>query len=426
MKKFKNLERLLPHMDAAFTSFYERMLGDVRMSVFFKDAQQITNLIAMQKKHLIQSLTLSQDEMRKSYIKLGEYHYDIRIPYVDFMKGTEILEEYFLLHTQEGETSIELMNEIFGYFKIMKGFTAKGYLNRMLEEDKRDIESFFDYSDSSKKTHLPKNIVMEKVEWLKSLLDAIEKCEAFDWQPSETLLSDWLNEVPFLSLEKRDFFENLEKRISINTQNLFYFLQKEEYLEILPLYTSLLGIYKLTLMMNNAITIEYANHVIDDMEMDALTGLFRKDLFEKMVAKEIAMAWRDKNYRFSVVYLDLDNFKGINDTFGHYSGDKVIEQVGKAIRNNIRASDIGFRNGGDEFAIILKHATSDVAKQVAQKVKGDFGGFEFLFNETTVFNVSMSMGIEEYVDGTNLETFLKNVDAKLYEAKEKGKNQISF
>jgi hypothetical protein len=79
MKKFKNLERLLPHMDAAFTSFYERMLGDVRMSVFFKDAQQITNLIAMQKKHLIQSLTLSQDEMRKSYIKLGEYHYDIRM-----------------------------------------------------------------------------------------------------------------------------------------------------------------------------------------------------------------------------------------------------------------------------------------------------------------------------------------------------------
>ena len=425
MKNFKNLDRLLPHMDNAFSSFYDAMLNDVRLAVFFENDDQIQKLIGMQKQHLIRSLEMSKSELKDSYIKLGEYHYDIRIPYVDFIKGTEILQEYFLLHTQDDKT-LNLMNEIFTYFKLMKGFTAKGYLNRMLQEDKKDIESFFEHSTARESMYLPKAIVLEKIEWLKSLLEAIETCGEFEINNAETLLSEWLREISFLSLEKRNFFENLEQRIIINTQNLFYFLQKEEYLEILPLYTSLLSVYKLTLMMNNAVTIEYASHIINDMELDSATGLFRKDMFEELVKKEIAMAWRDKNYIFSVVYIDLDNFKNVNDTFGHYSGDKVIERIGESIRNDIRASDVGFRIGGDEFAIILKGATSVIAKKVAKKIKVDFSAHEFIFNDTTVFNVGMSIGIQEYKDGMNYEMLIEHVDAKLYEAKEKGKNQISF
>jgi len=287
MNRFQHLDKLLPHMDGAFRNFYDKMLHDVRLAVFFKDEKQIINLIAAQKKHIVESLSVKKDVLKLLYIKMGEYHYDLKIPYVDFMKGTEMLEEYFLLHTQQSQSNVELMSEIFEYFKIMKGFTAKGYLNRMLQEDKRDIESFFDESVSMKKKHLSRAIILEKVEWLKSLLDAIESGEEFNQKSSDTSLSEWLNEVALLSLEKREFFENIENRIAINTQNLFYFLQKEEYLEILPLYSSLLGIYKLTLMMNNAITIEYANHIINDMEIDPLTGLFRKDIFEEIVKKRL-------------------------------------------------------------------------------------------------------------------------------------------
>jgi hypothetical protein len=143
MKNFKHLDKLLPHMDAAFRSFYDAMLKDSRLAVFFRDNEQILNLIKSQKVHLIKSLDMSIDELKSNYIKLGEYHYDIRIPYIDFMKGTEILQEYFLLHIQESATESELMIEIFEYFKIMKAFTAKGYLNKMLQEDKKRYRKLF-------------------------------------------------------------------------------------------------------------------------------------------------------------------------------------------------------------------------------------------------------------------------------------------
>ena len=426
MKIFIHLKKLVPYIDEAFEAFYNTMLNDLKLSVFFENDEQIKNLILKQKEFFSNSLSIPSDNLKTMYIKLGEYHYDIRIPYVDFIKGTDILEEHFLLNSQKFEKPVELMEEIFDYFKIMKSYTAKGYLNRMLSEDKRDIESFFEQTTSDQETYLPKAIVLEKIQWLKSLLNSIENDEDFDFNKNEGIFNQWSKEVQFFSLEKRNFFEDLEKRIIINTQNLFYFLKKEEYLEILPLYSSLLNIYKLTLMMNNALTLEYANKVIEEMKIDSLTKLFRKDIFEEILQKELAFAKRDNKYKISIAYLDLDNFKSINDNFGHYTGDKVLEKLGECINNDIRGSDIAFRIGGDEFAIIFKGATKQQAKNVCKKIKVDFTSFEFIFNEEITFSVGLSIGISEFLlEGKeDMQKLLESVDKKLYEAKNRGKNQI--
>jgi diguanylate cyclase (GGDEF)-like protein len=426
MKIFVHLKNLIPYIDEAFESFYNTMLNDLKLSVFFDNDEQIRNLILKQKDFFFKSLDIPINNLKNMYIKLGEYHYDIRIPYVDFIKGTDILEEHFLLNSQKSDTPLELMEEIFDYFKIMKSYTAKGYLNRMLSEDKRDIESFFEQTNLDQETYLPKAIVLEKIQWLKDLLNSIENDENFDLSKNESIFNQWSKEVQFFSLEKRNFFEDLEKRIIINTQNLFYFLKKEEYLEILPLYSSLLNIYKLTLMMNNAVTLEYANKVIEEMKIDSLTKLFRKDIFEEILNKEIAFSKRDKNHKISIAYLDLDNFKSINDNFGHYTGDKVLEKLGECIRINIRSSDMAFRTGGDEFAIIFKSANKQQSKNVCKKIKVDFTSFEFIFNENITFNVGLSIGISEFcLEGKeNIKNLLESVDKKLYEAKNRGKNQI--
>ena len=426
MKIFIHLKKLVPYIDEAFEAFYNTMLNDLKLSVFFENDEQIKNLILKQKEFFSNSLSIPSDNLKTMYIKLGEYHYDIRIPYVDFIKGTDILEEHFLLNSQKFEKPVELMEEIFDYFKIMKSYTAKGYLNRMLSEDKRDIESFFEQTTSDQETYLPKAIVLEKIQWLKSLLNSIENDEDFDFNKNEGIFNQWSKEVQFFSLEKRNFFEDLEKRIIINTQNLFYFLKKEEYLEILPLYSSLLNIYKLTLMMNNALTLEYASKVIEEMKIDSLTKLFRKDIFEEILQKELAFAKRDNKYNLSIAYLDLDNFKSINDNFGHYTGDKVLEKLGECINNDMRGTDIAYRFGGDEFTIIFKGATKQQAKNVCKKIKVDFTSFEFIFNEEITFSVGLSIGISEFLlEGKeDMQKLLESVDKKLYEAKNRGKNQI--
>lgn len=426
MKKFEHLNVLIEHIDDAFQSFYDTMLNDVKLSMFFESQEQVERLIQKQKEQFIASISMDTQTLKLMYIKLGEYHYDLLIPYIDFIKGTEILERHFLLSSQKHPDATLLMNDIFDYFKIMKSFTAKGYLNRMLKEDRRDIESFFEQTSQNEDMYLPKALVFEKISWLKELLYCIKHNTEFTLNTEESLLKTWLQETKYLTLEKKKFFEELEDRINLNTQNLFYFLKREDYLEILPLYTSLLSVYKLTLMMNNAITIEYANKIISNMKLDSLTQLFRKDIFEEILKKEMALVKREKDYCISIAYIDLDNFKAVNDNFGHYSGDKVLEEIGETIRRNTRASDIGFRIGGDEFAIIFKSANIQQASKVCKKIKADFSSFEFVFNDEITFSVSISIGISDFNHYENLEIkeLLESVDKKLYCAKHRGKNQI--
>ena len=244
----------------------------------------------------------------------------------------------------------------------------------------------------------------------------------------EVIDTNKLIELQNRDIKKKKNIDDLEKRIIINTQNLFYFLKRKDYLEILPLYTSLLGIYKLTLLLNNIVTVELANKAIENLRIDALSNLLRKESFLEFLSKEVSYAKRKESYMLSIAYLDLDNFKHVNDNFGHYSGDKVIEKFGEIIKNSIRGSDIGFRIGGDEFAIIFKNATRQNAKIVCQKIKVEFSSYEFIFNENRVFNVGTSIGIVEFDKNliSTYEDMIKLADEKLYDAKKLGKNQIAY
>jgi diguanylate cyclase (GGDEF)-like protein len=146
--------------------------------------------------------------------------------------------------------------------------------------------------------------------------------------------------------------------------------------------------------MKDTLTVEYANNIIKKMKLDSLTQLYRKDLFEEILNKELKSQRSNDDYNYlSIVFIDIDDFKLINDKYGHYTGDKVIEKFGEIVKKNIRSSDIGFRIGGDEFAILLKNANADIAKKVALKISHD--------------------------------SIIKNVDKKLYISKKNGKNQIT-
>lgn len=425
MPQFENLHKIIPLTDGAFETFYNTMLKDSRLSIFFENEEQISALRGKQKSYFIASLEMSRDEMRDTYIRLGEHHYLLKIPYSDFIKGSEILQEHFILTSYKADASEGLVSEIYDYFKMIKAFTAKGYLNKMLEEDSKDIELFSENIDTIDQTYLPNKVTLNKINWLKGLLNAVKHDR--DWSEETKLyFKIWKKELRFIPENKRVFFQEMEERILYDTQNLFYFLQKQEYTEILPLYTSLLNIYKLSLIMNNALTIEYANRVIDDLKLDKLTLLFRKELFETMVVKEMALVQRDPEYCFSVAFIDLDDFKSINDKFGHFVGDSVLETFAKIIRKHTRISDMGFRIGGDEIAILLKNARVHDAKHVCEKIKDEFANYDFMAEGHEPFYASVSIGINEYdhQDQKSFELFFKEIDRKLYAAKASGKNRI--
>lgn len=151
---------------------------------------------------------------------------------------------------------------------------------------------------------------------------------------------------------------------------------------------------------------------------DTLTGLHnRKYFFAKL--SEIKA-----NDRFSLVLIDLDDFKNVNDTYGHIAGDQVLQQFAGILLHNTRKGDIIARWGGEEFAIILPDTEREVAYKIANRIRTVVEEHVFSYQEITCrITISMGLGDTKKELDFGTEYFIKTVDAALYKAKEK-KNSI--
>jgi diguanylate cyclase (GGDEF)-like protein/PAS domain S-box-containing protein len=158
---------------------------------------------------------------------------------------------------------------------------------------------------------------------------------------------------------------------------------------------------------------------------DALTGLPNRILLEDRLAQAIALARRNQQ-SVAVLMLDLDRFKNVNDSFGHYVGDRLLEAVSKRLQASLRDSDILARLGGDEFVIgVPMVADNRGIETVAQKVLSTLG--EPFRIEGHELQVSASIGISVYPsDGENSEALLQFADAAMYEAKKKRRGTYCF
>ena len=132
-----------------------------------------------------------------------------------------------------------------------------------------------------------------------------------------------------------------------------------------------------------------------------------------------------KNHNYTVMFIDLDNFKNINDSFGRSVGDLTLLQVGKRLENYLHKSGTVFRYSGDEFIIILNDINDLEVRAIAGKIIDEFKN-PFIINEYEVYT-SPSIGISSYsTDGSALETLIKNADSAMYSAKKSGKNNYKF
>ena len=158
---------------------------------------------------------------------------------------------------------------------------------------------------------------------------------------------------------------------------------------------------------------------------DELTGLPNRFLYNQHLAKALSLAERNRT-RLAVLFLDLDRFKNINDTFGHDEGDKVLRSVAQRFRHTLRESDIIARVGGDEFILLIDQFNEP-------RDLGDIAD-KLLFEASQPFEIygqecqlSASIGISTFpTDGRDAQTLLKNADIAMYRAKNKGKDNFQF
>lgn len=154
---------------------------------------------------------------------------------------------------------------------------------------------------------------------------------------------------------------------------------------------------------------------------DALTDLLNRRSLEDMLNRTIARAKR--GVVSSLLYMDLDNFKEVNDTVGHAAGDEVLNTLSDLLKAEMRTEDVVFRLGGDEFAILLEGMDSRESLLAAERLRMVVEAHLFELGGR-VFRLSLSIGLIE-IDGTlSMGELLSQVDAAMYRAKEQGKNRI--
>ena len=158
---------------------------------------------------------------------------------------------------------------------------------------------------------------------------------------------------------------------------------------------------------------------------DALTGLHNR---QAILGKLHETINRAKRYRedFSLIMLDLDHFKKVNDRYGHLTGDDVLEEVAALIRGTIRNTDVAGRYGGEEFIIILPQTTLSSAWVIAERLRSIIEQAEMKDPAGNVFAITVSQGLAGWERGEDAHSLISRSDEALYKAKEKGRNRVQI
>ena len=155
---------------------------------------------------------------------------------------------------------------------------------------------------------------------------------------------------------------------------------------------------------------------------DHLTGLYNRHYFTSELVKQIN-TWRRYQRPLSILILDIDLFKNVNDTYGHIAGDYVLQTLAKICQGAVRDIDTVARIGGEEFAILLPSTAVNGAMQTAERIRKETEAYSFKYEEAR-FKVTVSLGVAELTDDSwSITEFMKAADEVLYKAKNSGRNR---
>jgi diguanylate cyclase (GGDEF)-like protein len=156
---------------------------------------------------------------------------------------------------------------------------------------------------------------------------------------------------------------------------------------------------------------------------DSLTGLYNRSHLMDTLAAEVARS-RRHNRPFTLLIMDIDNFKGYNDTYGHLAGDEALRRTGFLLKESIRSSDFAARYGGEEFILILPETGAEGGLEMAERIRNQIAEKE-MGSDGSALKITVSVGVASFPgDGDDPHSLIKRADAALYEAKRRGRNCV--
>jgi diguanylate cyclase (GGDEF)-like protein len=171
----------------------------------------------------------------------------------------------------------------------------------------------------------------------------------------------------------------------------------------------------------------YRKELRDIANIDEMTMVFNYRYFQEALRKHFKEC-REKGDYLALLFIDVDDFKKVNDVFGHFTGDEVLKDVAKLICDNVRDGDVVSRYGGEEFTVLLPGKDEGMAIAIAERIRTAIGNNSIKHESfAESLNVTVSIGVSVFPDkALTMEELLKNADKALYEAKGKNKNRVEI
>jgi len=396
-------------VETIFEDFSKHFETNVSLKILSEENRKV--LFRFIKRYIKNYLPVYPDENRiKLLQRLGErlliklvLEFSVVEAYKIILKAVEKIED---------ESKRKILKEKINFDFII---IISPYVNLSYKEDKKILkDSSLEYVLSVEKgINIHLNI---KNKLYKSLfsgknhvkIKSAEDCEFTEWLRDS--LTDLVNDKKIIKE-----IESLHEKFHFIAQKILK--SKDNFTKVLLLRDLEDISLKLIYLLNKIYTENLSRIAI----YDKLTQVYNRVLLDSILYKSAKYSKRHK-LPISIIMLDIDNFKGINDTYGHLEGDRVLKTVGSIIKSSIRESDYIFRYGGEEFLILLPNTDINGAVVVGEKIRRSIENFDFGLER----KITISCGIKQIVNFDNPYLDTEEADKYLYIAKKSGKNRCIY
>jgi diguanylate cyclase (GGDEF)-like protein len=380
-------------------------------------------------RRLDRSLSLLADERQRQWHRNGKYIQEVLTEFnqtMDFLASTLVEKDLFERQSRVLEQIIfshervthwdEFVREILASFRDI--FRFDFFYIAFLEN--HGLSLFFYYFGAYSeqiKCSVKERLVGETIEKLKLPPDVAVEVEEYQASDAASLID--LDDIRTLTVTMPDYAPQLAGLLGV-----VYASATPPSAQELSMIRSLLSVMVMVVGSSRLL-----GHTLDELEYysthDPLTGLCNRRRFTETLDYEIDRSARH-GHEFSILLLDLDDFKDINDSYGHPAGDMTLIQIGECLQGHLRKGDIAFRIGGDEFAVILPETPPAGAFTAAEMLRDRLRGMRLASPDGRQFFITASIGLVSYPrNGKDAADLIAGVDIALYHAKGMGKDEVS-
>jgi len=421
----ENVEKLV-------STFYGAFLQHQEGSVFLTHSVVQERLSHSLRNWLLDLLHLDgveTDAFEKRQIHIGEVHARINIPVHLVLEGASLLKveiakalsDFSMVDPKVKMLALTMLDEIIDYaMRLMSASYVTGTRDRAHVD-----EAFRLFS-------LGQDVVSERetqraalMEWCQDVLfDLATGKDIAALEPlAQSPFGLWLRHRANLMFQKSNMLQSIKvaaQKIDHDILPSIEHAKGSHSVEVVKCIGQLQAAvdeikYLLTDLFQSAVELESGR--------DPLTRTLNRKFLPSVLGREIALAKRN-DLHLSIIMLDVDRFKAINDEHGHSAGDVVLRQVADALMDSTRTSDFVFRYGGEEFLIVLVETDSEEALQAAERLRQHFEGRRITLPNRSEIKVTISVGVATYEGHPDYEYFIDAADAALFEAKRAGRNRV--